>query len=88
MIPNKATAPKNPSASARSLECLHHHNGGMSEARPCGEGDHAAIRRWVTRCQQHENPKCDIDAKKRLARFPTVARGISDIDMHHPSADR
>src|SRR5258708_36709958 len=48
---------------ARHLEGLHHHNSGMGKARPCCKGDQAAIRGWVTRCQQHENPERDIDAK-------------------------
>src|ERR1035441_5637669 len=40
------------SAFARTLECLHRHNRGMNEARPCGEGDEAPILRRIARCEQ------------------------------------
>ena len=35
------------SAHARIRQCLHAHCNCVSEARPCGEGDQAAIRRWA-----------------------------------------
>jgi hypothetical protein len=28
------------------------------------ESDHAAIRRWVTRCQQQENTQRDLEAQQ------------------------
>jgi hypothetical protein len=36
-------------------ECLHRHKRGVGKARPCRESNQAAIRRWVTGCQQQEN---------------------------------
>jgi hypothetical protein len=37
------------SAFSRNVDCQHGHNRAVSEARPCCEGDQAAIRRWVRR---------------------------------------
>jgi hypothetical protein len=42
----------------------------VGEARPCRESNEAAIRRWVTGCQQQENAECDIKAKHHRQRRP------------------
>jgi hypothetical protein len=47
----------------RKVDCHDRHDSGMSKTRPCGESDHAAIRRWITGCQQQENSECDIEAQ-------------------------
>src|ERR1700690_2879713 len=54
------------SAIATLRECRHRHNSGVSETRPCCEGDQAAIGRRVTRCYQQENAECDIEAKHHI----------------------
>src|SRR5712692_10317398 len=56
------------SASDQITECLHRHNGGVSKARPCCEGNQAAIRGRVTGCQQQENAECDIKAEHHRQR--------------------
>ena len=48
------------SSSDQIAECLQRHKRGVGKARPCRESNQAAIRRWVTRCQQQENAECDI----------------------------
>jgi len=56
------------SAIAHIMQCLHRHNDGVNKARPCREGDQAAIRRRVTGCQQQENAERDIKAKHHRQR--------------------
>src|SRR5438094_10450930 len=55
MITSPATALSRPPRFARNVDCQHGHNRAVSEARPCCEGDQAAIRRWITYCHQQEN---------------------------------
>jgi hypothetical protein len=39
----------------RNMDRQHCHNRAVSETRPGSEGDHAAIRRWITYCHQQKN---------------------------------
>jgi len=50
-------------------ECRHRHNSGVSETRPCCEGDQAAICRRVTHCYQQENAERDTEAKHHIKRW-------------------
>jgi hypothetical protein len=50
-------------AFVRKVDCHDRHDSGMSNIQPRGESNHAAIRRRITRCQQQENPHCDIETK-------------------------
>ena len=48
------TSAATPHSSPRGqiAECLHRHKRGVGKARPCRESNQAAIRRWVTGCEQ------------------------------------
>lgn len=39
------------------------HKNGVSEAGPCGEGDQAAVRRWVADCQEQKDAERDVKAE-------------------------
>src|SRR5262249_55285032 len=69
-------------ACTRNMDCHYRHNNGVSEARPCRESDQAAMRGWVTSCQEQEDPQGDIEAKHHRCRVLVVRLPSSPYRRH------